>query len=72
METHALRDYGRDFYGEDMEVVVVGYLRPEMKFDGMAALVNRIMTDIGLARNALDDPGHRRRADDAHGFAEER
>ncbi|EEH52916.1 uncharacterized protein MICPUCDRAFT_8520, partial [Micromonas pusilla CCMP1545] len=64
VETHALRDYGRDFYGEDMEVVVVGYLRPEMKFDGMAALVNRIMTDIGLARNALDDPGHRRRADD--------
>ena len=72
VETHALRDYGRDFYGEDMEVVVVGYLRPEMKFDGMAALVNRIMTDIGLARNALDDPGHRGRADDAHGFAEER
>ena len=24
VEVHALRDFGRDFYGEDMEVVVVG------------------------------------------------
>ena len=56
-----------------MEVVVVGYLRPEMKFDGMAALVNRIMTDIGLARKRVGRSGAQEtRRTDAHGFAEER
>ena len=55
METHALRDYGRDFYGEDMEVVVVGYLRPEMKFDGLDALKAQIGADCETAKSALAD-----------------
>ena len=55
VEVHALRDFGRDFYGERMDVVVLGFLRPEMRFDGLQALVARIMADIGLARGALDD-----------------
>ena len=57
VEVHALRDFGRDFYGEKLEVVVMGYLRPEMRFNGLAALVGRIKTDIGLARGkALHHP----------------
>ena len=68
VEVHALRDFGRDFYGEDMEVVVVGYVRPEMRFDGLQQLVARIMQDIGLARGALDDEACRSRVDAAPGF----
>ena len=68
VEVHALRDFGRDFYGEDMEVVVVGYVRPEMRFDGLQQLVARIMQDIGLARGALDDDACRGRVDAAIGF----
>ena len=48
-------DYdGGDFYGERLAVLVVGFLRPEMKFDGLDALLNRIQTDIGMARSQLD------------------
>lgn len=54
IEVHVMRLMGRDFYGETMECVALGYLRPEMKFKGLRELVGRIMTDIGLARNALD------------------
>jgi riboflavin kinase len=54
IEVHVLKDFTRDFYGETMECVALGYLRPEMKFAGLSQLVGRIMTDIGLARNALD------------------
>ena len=68
VEVHALRDFGRDFYGERMEAVVLGYLRPEMRFDGLAALVGRIMTDIGAARGALDDEACRERVDQSAGF----
>ena len=54
IEVHVMRTMGRDFYGETMECVALGYLRPEMRFAGLRELVGRIMTDIGLARNALD------------------
>ena len=54
IEVHVMETMGRDFYGETMECVALGYLRPEMKFKGLRELVGRIMTDIGLARNALD------------------
>ncbi|ACO69627.1 predicted protein [Micromonas commoda] len=54
IEVHVMRLMGRDFYGETMECVALGYLRPEMRFKGLRELVGRIMTDIGLARNALD------------------
>jgi riboflavin kinase len=68
VEVHALRDFGRDFYGENMEVVVLGFLRPEMRFDGLSALVARIMADIGLARGALDERACRERVDETVGF----
>lgn len=70
VEVHALRDFGRDFYGERMEVVVLGYLRPEMRFPGLPALVARIMTDIGLARGALDADEMKARVDAGVGFSE--
>ena len=54
IEVHVMETMGRDFYGETMECVALGYLRPEMRFAGLRELVGRIMTDIGLARNALD------------------
>ena len=54
IEVHVMRTMGRDFYGETMECVALGYLRPEMRFAGLRELVGRIMTDIGLARNCLD------------------
>jgi len=72
VEVHALRDFGRDFYGENMEVVMIGYVRPEMRFDGLPALVARIMTDIGLARGALDAEEARGRVDASPGFQADR
>jgi len=68
VEVHALRDFGRDFYGETAQVVVVGFLRPEMRFDGFQALVAQIMADIGIAKNALDDTRCRERVDRGFGF----
>jgi hypothetical protein len=50
---HALRDFGRDFYGENMEVVMIGYVRPEMRFDGLPALVWRVGSDAILVESAV-------------------
>lgn len=69
VEVHALRDFGRDFYGETMSVSVLGFIRPEMWFDGFQQLVARIFADIGLAKNFLGDDRCRERVDQSVGFA---
>ena len=43
-----------DFYGEFMRLLLVGYLRPELKFDSFPALMQAITTDVETANLALD------------------
>ena len=65
VEAHVMHKYQGDFYGKKMKVILVGYLRPEMKFDGLDALLRRIQTDIGISRSQLDSVAWRGYADDA-------
>mmetsp|Transcript_44607 Transcript_44607/g.111914 ORF Transcript_44607/g.111914 Transcript_44607/m.111914 type:complete len:457 (-) Transcript_44607:313-1683(-) len=65
VEVHVLHAYGADFYGERMKALAMGYLRPEMKFDGFPALVARIRADIGIAKYMLDTDGLAAGAQDA-------
>lgn len=44
IEVH-LFDFSEDIYGEHLEIQVMHYLRPEMKFDGVKALVQQLHTD---------------------------
>ena len=55
VEVHVLHRYGGDFYGEELKVAVLGFLRPEIQFAGLDALVQRIQIDIGTARKELDE-----------------
>ena len=43
----------KQFYGETMFVECLGFVRPEMKFNGLDELVTRIKTDVGLSKNSL-------------------
>ena len=54
VEVHVMHPFASDFYGKHIKALVVGYLRPEMKFSGIKELLNRIKTDIGIARSQLD------------------
>lgn len=58
VEVHVLHPYGSDFYGRRLRVAVGGFLRPERRFQGVAALVARIAADIGTAKAALAGPEH--------------
>ncbi|WP_075216976.1 bifunctional riboflavin kinase/FAD synthetase [Mongoliimonas terrestris] len=51
-ETHVF-DYTGDLYGKTVIVTPVTYLRPEMKFDGIGALVAQMDQDSAEARAAL-------------------
>lgn len=43
-------DFDRDLYGEDIELRFLRYLRPERKFDDLAALRKQIERDVAAAR----------------------
>lgn len=61
VECHILHTFvgGEEFYGSRLKVLVLGFIRPEMKFSGLEALVGRIRADTAIARYQLDEPGMR-------------
>jgi riboflavin kinase/FMN adenylyltransferase len=46
-------DFSGDIYGEHLSIAFVEYLRPEAKFDGLAALVAQMDLDCARAREIL-------------------
>lgn len=52
LETY-LFDFAGDLYGEHLSIGFVDYLRPEMRFDGLPALVAQMQADCAQARAIL-------------------
>ncbi|MDT8856772.1 bifunctional riboflavin kinase/FAD synthetase [Paracoccaceae bacterium Fryx2] len=52
LETHLL-DFTGDLYGQHLSVAFVDYLRPELKFDGLPALIRQMRADCDEARAIL-------------------
>lgn len=52
LETYLL-DFKGDLYGQHLSVAFVEYLRPEMKFDGLPALIAQMDADCARARAIL-------------------
>lgn len=58
IEPHLLHVFDRDFYDEELRLVVTGYLRPEMNFSSLDSLIQAINTDIRLAGEQLELAPH--------------
>ena len=54
IEPWLLHEFESDFYGEELSLVVVGYIRPEADFTTLEALVERIHRDAQVARVVLE------------------
>ncbi len=52
LEVH-LFDFVGDLYGRELDVAFIGWIRPELKFDTVEALVRRMDEDSRRARDAL-------------------
>ncbi|KAF9516189.1 hypothetical protein BS47DRAFT_696714 [Hydnum rufescens UP504] len=57
-EVHILHRFPTDFYGHYLNVVVLGYIRPELDYTSRESLIEDIHTDIRVALNSLDRPGY--------------
>eukprot|EP00252_Welwitschia_mirabilis_P013342 TRINITY_DN2939_c0_g1_i1.p1 TRINITY_DN2939_c0_g1~~TRINITY_DN2939_c0_g1_i1.p1 ORF type:complete len:411 (+),score=84.13 TRINITY_DN2939_c0_g1_i1:548-1780(+) len=58
IEPWLLHEFDEDFYGEELRLIVVGYIRPEANFPSLEALIERIHEDRRIAEAALDLPAY--------------
>ncbi|KAI8548056.1 hypothetical protein RHMOL_Rhmol07G0243000 [Rhododendron molle] len=56
IEPWLLHEFGDDFYGEDLRLAVVGYIRPEANFPSLERLIEKIHEDRQIAETALEFP----------------
>jgi riboflavin kinase/FMN adenylyltransferase len=54
LEVHVF-DFAGDLYGREITIVFVGYIRPELRFDSLEALMARMDADSAEARRLLTD-----------------
>lgn len=54
METHILHEFENDFYGQELKVVILNYLRPEKNFNSVNELIETIKNDIAQAHEILN------------------
>jgi riboflavin kinase/FMN adenylyltransferase len=55
LEVHILDFEPRSLYGQRIHVAFITRLRPEQRFDSVAALRNQIALDISKAREVLSE-----------------
>lgn len=53
VEVHIMHDFEEDFYGSHMNVVILGFIRPEYDYVSVESLVEDIRTDIQVAKDSL-------------------
>ncbi|RKP13358.1 riboflavin kinase [Piptocephalis cylindrospora] len=53
-EVHIMHEYENDFYGQELRISILGYIRPELNYTGLDDLVEDIWTDIRVAKRSLD------------------
>ncbi|KAG5313095.1 RIFK kinase, partial [Pseudoatta argentina] len=56
MEVHLLHKFQRDLYGEELKIIIGGYIRPEKDFSSLDELVTEIKNDIAIAERQLEEP----------------
>ncbi|EGI68145.1 Riboflavin kinase [Acromyrmex echinatior] len=56
MEVHLLHKFQRDLYGEELKIIISGYIRPEKDFSSLDELVTEIKNDIAIAERQLEEP----------------
>ncbi|KAF9281736.1 riboflavin kinase [Linnemannia elongata] len=57
-EVHIMHNFHRDFYGDELRVVVLGYIRPELDYTTLEALIEDINIDIEVAHRSLERPAY--------------
>ena len=64
-EVHILNTFPQDFYGARMNLLILGFIRPEYDYVSKESLIEDIRIDIEVARSSLErEPYQRFRCDE--------
>ncbi|KAL8882313.1 MAG: hypothetical protein Q9198_000672 [Flavoplaca austrocitrina] len=66
VEVHIMHDFPNDFYGARMNLLILGFVRPEYDYVDRESLIKDIRTDIEVARKSLDRGAYVRLKDDPY------
>lgn len=66
IEPWLLHEFNEDFYGEELRLVIVGYIRPEANFPTLESLIEKIKEDRRIAETALELPNYSKFQDDPY------
>ena len=64
LEAYVMGWAGGDFYGEEMRLVVCGYVRPQWTMGGLDELIAWIKTDVAVTEQTLQQPPYVQYKDD--------
>ena len=59
VEVHIVHDFAKDFYGVEMRLCVLGWIRPEYDYVSKEALIDDIRMDIRVGVQSLLRPAYR-------------
>ncbi|KAI9844144.1 MAG: riboflavin kinase [Sclerophora amabilis] len=54
VEVHLLHDFTSDFYGSHLNLLILGFIRPEYDYVDRDSLIEDIRTDIEVSRRSLE------------------
>lgn len=57
-EVHIIHTFASSFYGAEIKIAVLGFIRNEQSYDSVDALIEDIQTDIKVALTSLDRPDY--------------
>jgi len=66
VEVHIIHTFAGDFYGVRMNLVILGFIRPEFDYVSKEALIEDIKMDIKVGVNSLEREGYREYRNDPH------
>lgn len=69
-EVHVLHRFEKDFYGSEMRVSILGYIRPEYDYVSVESLIEDIAVDCKVAGSSLDRTAWRKEAEDPYLWSE--
>ncbi|KAJ9667397.1 riboflavin kinase [Coniosporium apollinis] len=66
VEVHIMHSFPTDFYGSHLNLLVLGFIRPEYDYVSKEALVDDIKEDIEVTRRSLARPAYAKYRDDEY------
>ncbi|KAI3988185.1 hypothetical protein MKX01_011974 [Papaver californicum] len=66
IEPWLLHEFNEDFYGEELRLAIVGYIRAEANFSSLESLISKIHEDGKISEEALDLPLYATYKDDPY------